>query len=83
LRDGLFSSLNWMETLPKILKVVPEPLAIAAAVSAPPVLEDKGSPTVEYVCGGCGAVLMRADEQQVHSLIIHCTACDAYNSTDD
>jgi DNA-directed RNA polymerase subunit RPC12/RpoP len=72
-----------MEAVPqKILKVVPEPMVIGAAVSVPPVLEDRGRPTVEYVCGGCGAVLIRADEQQVLSLIIHCTACDAYNSTD-
>ena len=66
----------------KALRVVPAPLVMNAAMSAPPVLEDTGS-TVEYRCGGCGAVLMRADEQQVHSLIIHCTACDAYNSTAD
>jgi hypothetical protein len=73
-----------MEAVPKkILKVVPEPLVIGAAVSVPPLLEDRGRPTIEYFCGGCGAILMRADEQQVHSLIIHCTACDAYNSTDD
>ena len=67
----------------KTLRVVPAPLATGAALAAPSVLEDRGSPTVEYRCGSCGAVLMRADEQQVHMLIIHCTACDAYNSTDD
>jgi hypothetical protein len=73
-----------MTALPqKTLKVIPAPLAVGAAVNAPPVLEDRGSPTVEYTCGGCGAVLMRVDEQQVHSLIIHCIACDLYNSTDD
>jgi predicted RNA-binding Zn-ribbon protein involved in translation (DUF1610 family) len=49
--------------------------------SAPPVLEDR-SHTVDYTCGSCGAVLMHADESRVHSVIIHCTVCDAYNSTD-
>jgi hypothetical protein len=38
-------------------------------------------PTVEYRCGGCGAVLMSADKNKLHALIIHCTSCDAYNST--
>ena len=65
----------------RALKVVPAPLAIGAVVSAPPVLEDRNH-TVDYTCGSCGAVLMHADENQVHSLILHCTACDAYNSTD-
>jgi hypothetical protein len=65
----------------RTLKVVPVPLAIDAVASAPPVLEDR-TPTVDYMCGSCGAVLMHADENQVHSLIINCTVCDAYNSTD-
>ena len=65
----------------KTLKVVPAPLAIDAVPSAPPALEDR-TPTVDYTCGSCGAVLMHADENQVHSLIIQCTVCDAYNSTD-
>jgi hypothetical protein len=60
------------DLLQKTLRVVP---ALGASVSAPPVLQDSGSPTV--------AVLMRVDEQQVHSLIFHCAACDVYNSTDD
>jgi hypothetical protein len=56
---------------------------MGAAMSAPPVLEDTGTPAVRYSCGSYGVVLMRADGKQVHRLIIHCTACDAYNSTDD
>jgi hypothetical protein len=42
-----------------------------------------GNPLVphEYRCGGCGAVLMSADKNKLHALIIHCTSCDAYNST--
>ena len=69
-----------MSALPqKTLEVVPAPLVPTAATNAPPVLEDQ-NPTVEYRCGGCGAVLMRADKNKLHALIIHCTSCDAYNS---
>ena len=45
----------------KTLKVVPAPLALDAVDDAPPVWEAV-SPTVEYTCGNCGAVLMRANE---------------------
>ena len=65
----------------KTLKVVSAPLAIDAVPSAPPALEDR-TPTVDYVCGRCGTVLMHADENKAQTLIIHCTVCDAYNSTD-
>jgi hypothetical protein len=71
-----------MSALPqKTLKVVPAPLAIDAVDDAPPVRE-ADSPTVEYTCGNCGAVLMRANEDKpIHALIVHCTSCDTYNST--
>jgi hypothetical protein len=65
----------------KTLKVVPAPLAIDAVPSAPPALEGR-TPTVDYLCGGCGAVLMHADEDQARTLIICCSVCTAYNSTD-
>jgi predicted RNA-binding Zn-ribbon protein involved in translation (DUF1610 family) len=71
-----------MVALPqKTLKVVPAPLAIGAAADAPPVLVEGAEPTVEYTCGNCGAALMRVDESRPHSLMVHCTTCDAYNST--
>jgi predicted RNA-binding Zn-ribbon protein involved in translation (DUF1610 family) len=66
----------------KTLKVVLAPLAIAAAADAPPVLEG-AEPTVEYTCGHCGAALMRVDQSKPHILMVHCTECDAYNSTAD
>jgi predicted RNA-binding Zn-ribbon protein involved in translation (DUF1610 family) len=66
--------------LQKALKIVPPPLAIGAVADAPPVLEAH-EPTVEYICGNCGAALMRVDESKPHSLMVHCTGCDAYNST--
>jgi hypothetical protein len=40
--------------LQKTLQIVPPPLVLAAAANAPPVLEQAG-PTVEYICGHCGA----------------------------
>jgi hypothetical protein len=50
-------------------------------VSAPPVMEAP-NPTVELKCGNCSAVLMRVDEGKAYPLMIHCTSCDAFNSTD-
>jgi predicted RNA-binding Zn-ribbon protein involved in translation (DUF1610 family) len=74
----------WEPTMPalpqKRLNLVPEPLAIGAVADAPPALEAI-RPTVEYTCGNCDAVLMRADEDKILALIIHCTACGWYNST--
>jgi DNA-directed RNA polymerase subunit RPC12/RpoP len=64
----------------KKLTVVPVPL-VEAVANALPVLEGN-NPTVEYKCGNCGAVLMRVDENEVRPLIVHCTSCDAFNSTD-
>ena len=61
------------------LKVVTAP-AIGSVVSAPPVLQ-ASSHTIDYVCGGCGTVLMHAEDGQVHNLTIHCLGCGLYNST--
>jgi len=47
---------------------------------APPVLQAT-TPTAEYTCGNCDAVLIPADEDKILALIIHCTACGWYNST--
>ena len=66
--------------LPKTLKVVPAPL-VEAVPRAPPALE-LPNPTVEFTCGNCGAVLMRGDEVKVYPLVILCSSCGSYNSTD-
>jgi hypothetical protein len=73
-----------MSDLPqKTLKVIPEPpLVLGAVVHAPPLLKAT-RPTLEYACGNCGALLMRADEKEDHALVIHCTLCDSFNSTDN
>ena len=51
-------------------------------VSAPPVLI-ASTHTVDYRCGKCGIVLMHAEEGQVRNLLIRCTECGSYNSTDE
>ena len=50
-------------------------------ISAPPILI-ASLHTIDYACGKCGAILMHADRGQVHNLMIHCTECGSYNSTD-
>ena len=39
-------------------------------------------PTVEFTCGNCGAVLIRADEEKGYPLVVLCSSCGSYNSTD-
>jgi DNA-directed RNA polymerase subunit RPC12/RpoP len=68
-------------TDPKIsLKVVVAP-AIGVVLQAPPVLV-ASEHSIDYTCGRCAAVLLHADEDQVHGVLIHCTECGSYNSTD-
>jgi len=63
------------------LELIPTPSSDVRFVSAPPVLI-ASSHTIDYVCGKCSTVLLHAELGQVHGLIIHCTACGSYNSTD-
>ena len=62
------------------LKVVTAP-AVGVVLKAPPVLV-ASEHSVDYTCGRCGTVLLHADEGQVHGVLIHCTNCGSYNSTD-
>jgi len=63
-------SLKWVE-YPKV----------GAVVTAPPVLI-ASTHTFDYCCTHCATVLMRAEANQVHNLLIRCTVCGSYNSTD-
>ena len=36
----------------------------------------------DFTCEKCGVVLMHAESGQVHNLLIRCTECGSYNSTD-
>ncbi|MPZ40905.1 MAG: hypothetical protein GEU95_23200 [Rhizobiales bacterium] len=62
------------------LKTVVAP-GIGVVVSAPPVLNATDH-TVEHTCGRCDATLLHAEAGQVHNLIIRCTLCGSYNTTD-
>jgi DNA-directed RNA polymerase subunit RPC12/RpoP len=50
-------------------------------VSAPPILI-ASTHTIDYCCAACGAVLLHAEVEQVHNLVIRCTLCGNYSTTD-
>jgi DNA-directed RNA polymerase subunit RPC12/RpoP len=64
----------------KSLTVVQSP-STGHVMSAPPPLI-ASTHTIDFCCGRCGAVLLHAEEDQVHGLLIRCTECDSYNATD-
>ena len=37
--------------------------------------------SIDYACGHCDTILMHADQDQIHNLVIHCTLCGSYNTT--
>jgi len=68
-------------TDPKIpLKIVIAP-AIGVVLQAPPVLR-ASEHSVDYTCGRCAAVLLHAEQDQVHGILIRCINCGSYNSTE-
>jgi predicted RNA-binding Zn-ribbon protein involved in translation (DUF1610 family) len=67
---------------PKRKLRVLEATGIENVVNAPPVLY-VNSKTIDFVCGNCGTVLLRAEGDQVHGLFIYCTQCGACNATVD
>jgi predicted RNA-binding Zn-ribbon protein involved in translation (DUF1610 family) len=50
-------------------------------LDAPPILKETDQ-SVDYTCGQCGTILLHAEENRVHSIVIHCGNCGSYNSTD-
>ena len=54
-----------------VLKVITAP-GIGSVLTAPPPLHASDH-TIDYACGGCGTILMEAELDQVHNLLIHCT----------
>jgi DNA-directed RNA polymerase subunit RPC12/RpoP len=62
------------------LRVIVAP-ATGVVLDAPPVLKASDH-SVDYTCGHCGTILLHAEEDQVHGVLIRCTACGSYNSTD-
>ena len=69
-----------MTTLKIPLKVVIAP-AIGVVLAAPPVLM-ASEHSVDYTCGRCAAVLLHAEQDQVHGVLIRCINCGSYNSTE-
>ena len=70
------------------LRVV-EAKGIENTVTAPPILY-ASSHTIELRlrklrsgCGNCGAVLLHAEDDQVHGLFIRCAKCESLNTTAD
>ena len=55
--------------------------ATGSVLDAPPVLKASNH-SVDYTCGRWGTILLHAEENQVHGLLIRCTSCGSYNSTD-
>jgi hypothetical protein len=62
------------------LKAVTAP-AIGIVLNAPPVLIASDH-SVDYACDRSGTTLLHAEEDQVHGVLIRCTQCGTYNSTD-
>ena len=68
-------------TSPKIALQVATAPAIGVVLEAPPVLI-ASEHSVDYTCGRCATILLHADEGQVHGVLIRCTKCGSYNSTE-
>jgi DNA-directed RNA polymerase subunit RPC12/RpoP len=62
------------------LRVIKTP-RIGHVLVAPPTLI-ASSHTIDYVCGHCGAVLLQAEDGQVHGVLIRCSDCGSNNTTE-
>ena len=62
------------------LRVIAQPEP-GIALDAPPILQAYAH-YVDYTCGRCDTILLHAEEDKVHGLLIRCTNCGSYNSTD-
>jgi DNA-directed RNA polymerase subunit RPC12/RpoP len=64
----------------RVLKLIDAP-RVGHVLNAPPTLI-ASSHTIDYTCGQCGAMLLHADDGQVHGLLIRCSDCGSYNTTE-
>jgi hypothetical protein len=62
------------------LKIINAP-ASGLVLDAPPILKEIDQ-SVDYICGHCRTILLHAEENRVHSIVIHCGNCGSYNSTE-
>jgi DNA-directed RNA polymerase subunit RPC12/RpoP len=81
---ALRHAVSWSRTVKKPSRVKLKLMTgehFVDALSAPPVLRASDH-SVDYVCGRCETVLLHAEQNQIHGVVIRCTTCGAYNSTD-
>ena len=62
------------------LRVIPPP-SVGYVTSAPPPITVSNDSN-RYICGQCGTLLVIADDDQVHGLIVRCRECGRYNAVD-
>jgi DNA-directed RNA polymerase subunit RPC12/RpoP len=62
------------------LRVIPPP-SVGYVTSAPPPITVTAE-TNQYLCGQCGTVLVIADDDQIHGLIVRCRECGRYNEVE-
>ena len=62
----------------RALRLVEAPRKV---LDAPPALV-ASERTVDYTCGRCGAVLLQAEEGQVHGFLLRCRDCGSFNAVD-
>ncbi len=62
------------------LRVIPPP-GVGHVVPAPPPITVAEN-TNHYLCGQCGTLLVIADDDQVHGLIVRCRECGRYNEVE-
>ena len=62
------------------LKVVHAPKT-GIVLEAPPVLF-ASEHSVDYACGRCATILLHAEEDQVHGVLLRCANCGSYNLTE-
>jgi hypothetical protein len=67
---------------PRVALILAPAPGLRPIVSAPPVLI-VSTHTIDYTCGKCGTVLMHADVDQIHNVLIRCTQCGSYNATEE
>jgi DNA-directed RNA polymerase subunit RPC12/RpoP len=54
--------------------------AVGHVLEAPPAFQ-ASEHSMDYVCGKCNAVLLRAEANQVPGVVLRCKGCGTYNAT--
>jgi DNA-directed RNA polymerase subunit RPC12/RpoP len=62
------------------LRVIPPP-SIGYVTSAPPPITVTPNAN-QYLCGECGTLLVIADDDEIHGLIVRCRECGRYNQVE-